>query len=554
MKRHLLATLLLLGMATIAHAEVDPNFYIYLCFGQSNMEGNAQPEAVDKQNVDKRFQMLATTNFDTPKRTQGQWYTATPPIVSPQGGLGMADYFGRTMVAALPDSIKVGVVDVAIGGCAIQMFDKDKYKTQMTDPSNWSTMLANKFYAGNPYKRLVDMAKKAQESGVIKGILLHQGCSNNMDPNWPTMVKKIYDDLLKDLGLGADSVPLFAGETLRQEFGGACYGHNTVIAKLSTVLPNSYVISSEGCEGNGQDPWHFCAMGYRIMGKRYAFAALGLMGRELKADAGYQFPATYKKFYTAKSIDLASDIHAVPGQRFNVTATFMDGHTEDVSAQMEYRSDDVVFTGTALANNAEGEGQVEAVYTDFALQEIKQNVHVDVHFFPFHPDCFTKMKGTLTLDEAARTVKLTAGGQAGWIYNTSADMSAYKYLVVKLKEPQTCNAQVRIYAQNDLTTGYYSSTIGSETLVAIDLANLRYSNRRINPGHISIVSFYCPSAGTLLIDDVYLTSNEDFSPNGIVTVEADGGSNAARYTLQGIRTAASRPGLYIQNGKKVLTR
>ena len=93
MKRHLLATLLLLGMATIAHAEVDPNFYIYLCFGQSNMEGNAQPEAVDKQNVDKRFQMLATTNFDTPKRTQGQWYTATPPIVSPQGGLGMADYF-----------------------------------------------------------------------------------------------------------------------------------------------------------------------------------------------------------------------------------------------------------------------------------------------------------------------------------------------------------------------------------------------------------------------------------------------------------------------------
>ena len=25
----------------------DPNFYIFLCFGQSNMEGNARPEAVD---------------------------------------------------------------------------------------------------------------------------------------------------------------------------------------------------------------------------------------------------------------------------------------------------------------------------------------------------------------------------------------------------------------------------------------------------------------------------------------------------------------------------
>ena len=40
-------------------AEVDPNFYIYICFGQSNMEGNAQWEAQDVGNVDPRFQMLA---------------------------------------------------------------------------------------------------------------------------------------------------------------------------------------------------------------------------------------------------------------------------------------------------------------------------------------------------------------------------------------------------------------------------------------------------------------------------------------------------------------
>ena len=115
MKRLFLTGLLLAALLTGAKADVDPNFYIYLCFGQSNMEGNAQPESVDKTGVDTRFKMLATTNFNSPNRTMGQWYTATPPIVSPQGGLGMADYFGRTMVAALPLDVTVGVVDVAIG-------------------------------------------------------------------------------------------------------------------------------------------------------------------------------------------------------------------------------------------------------------------------------------------------------------------------------------------------------------------------------------------------------------------------------------------------------
>ena len=86
-------------------ASVDPNFYIYLCFGQSNMEGNAQWESVDTQNVDERFQMLATTNFSSPVRHMGEWYVAKPPIVSPQGKLGMAEYFGRTMVAALPAEV-----------------------------------------------------------------------------------------------------------------------------------------------------------------------------------------------------------------------------------------------------------------------------------------------------------------------------------------------------------------------------------------------------------------------------------------------------------------
>ena len=40
----------------------DPNFHIYLCFGQSNMEGNARLEHQDSLNIDDRFQMMSAVD------------------------------------------------------------------------------------------------------------------------------------------------------------------------------------------------------------------------------------------------------------------------------------------------------------------------------------------------------------------------------------------------------------------------------------------------------------------------------------------------------------
>lgn len=285
MRRKLLLTLILLGALTGARAEVDPNFYIYLCFGQSNMEGNATPEAVDKANVPERFKMLACVNFQSPSRTMGQWYTATPPIVRQGTGLGMADYFGRTMVEYLPENVKVGVVDVAIGGTKIEGFMQDKvadYIAAMPASDQWLKDYF-KAYNNDPYKRLVDMAKIAQQSGVIKGILLHQGESNNGEADWPQKVKTIYNRLIADLGLNAADIPLFVGETVSQAEKGSCWYHNTVIAKVPNVIPNSYVIPSTNCPQKG-DGLHFTPQGYRIMGTRYAKQALKVLGVEAQID------------------------------------------------------------------------------------------------------------------------------------------------------------------------------------------------------------------------------------------------------------------------------
>jgi hypothetical protein len=258
----------------------DPNFYIYLCFGQSNMEGQGSIEEQDKT-VDSRLKVMEAVNCSNLGRTKGSWYTATPPLCRCYSGLSPADYFGRTMVENLPDSIKVGIINVSVAGCKIELFDKDNYQDYVsTVTESWLINIINA-YGGNPYGHLVDIAKLAQQDGVIKGILLHQGESNTGDTQWPSKVKGVYDSLINDLGLNPDSVPLLAGEVVNADQGGICASMNSIIATLPQTISNSYVISSSGCT-DAADNLHFNSAGYRKLGTRYAVKMLSLLGYEIE--------------------------------------------------------------------------------------------------------------------------------------------------------------------------------------------------------------------------------------------------------------------------------
>lgn len=263
-------------LASLPSFSQDPNFYIFLAFGQSNMEGAAKFEAQDTLSVDERFRVLEAVNCKELNRTKGNWYTAVPPLTRCKTGLGPVDYFGRTLVANLPANVKVGVINVAVGGCKIELFDKDNYQTYTATAPDWMKgMLAD--YDGNPYARLVEMAKIAQKSGVIKGILMHQGESNTGDKTWPTKVKGVYGNLLADLSLKAQAVPLLAGEVVNADQGGVCASMNPIIATLPETIPTAHVISSAGCP-DGPDNLHFSAEGYRMLGKRYGEKMLSLLG------------------------------------------------------------------------------------------------------------------------------------------------------------------------------------------------------------------------------------------------------------------------------------
>src|SRR5690606_2082577 len=111
--------------------------------------------------VDPRFQVLSAVDCPNLGREKGKWYTAIPPLCRCRSGLSPSDYFGRTLIKNLPANVKVGIINVSIGGTKIEIFDKDTYEAYIPTAPGWLQNMA-KEYDNNPYGRLVEMAKIAQ--------------------------------------------------------------------------------------------------------------------------------------------------------------------------------------------------------------------------------------------------------------------------------------------------------------------------------------------------------------------------------------------------------
>ncbi len=307
MKKTLFALLMMSGMMQV-QAAVDPNFYIFLCFGQSNMEGAARPEAQDLEGVSDRFLLMPAVDDPQRGRTKGEWCKATPPLCRPNTGLTPVDYFGRTLTENLPENIRVGVIHVAIGGIRIEGFMADQIEEYRKTAPGWMVgMLAA--YDNNPYQRLVELGRKAQQDGVIKGVLMHQGESNTGDQEWANKVQTVYDRLLGDLQLKPEEVPLLAGEVVQANGQGQCIAMNQQINELPRTLHTSHVISSTGCT-NGPDRLHFDAAGYRELGRRYGEKMLQLMGFAVKSP--FNVPADAK---TAETTIPGNDFPKVDNER-----------------------------------------------------------------------------------------------------------------------------------------------------------------------------------------------------------------------------------------------
>ncbi|NLD95336.1 MAG: sialate O-acetylesterase [Fibrobacter sp.] len=305
---------------TQSFCQPDPNFYIFLAFGQSNMDGAGKIESQDRTGVSDRFRVMYPADNDG-NRVKGKWATATPPLCRSTSQLCPADYFGRTLIDSLPSNIKIGIINVAIPGTKIEVFVKESYQSYLASLSSQDQYIKNyatNSYGGSPYGRLVEMGKLAQKDGVIKGFLLHQGESNPNDAQWVKKVKSIYDNFLTEFNLKASETPLLAGELLYTNMGGACGGFNTIIDTLHKVIPNAHTISADGL--TGVDQFHFTSASYRTFGKRFADTMLTILRKQatgVDKKVTMQFNAASKNIVDMKVI--GSSVIVKLAERTNVS-------------------------------------------------------------------------------------------------------------------------------------------------------------------------------------------------------------------------------------------
>ena len=359
-----------------ANAAPDPNFHIYIAYGQSNMGGTADAQSADKAE-NPRFKIFATQKCSGKGRnTLGEVYPAVPSLFNCGNTISIADWFGRTMADSMPD-VTVGIIPVAVGGASIKLFDQDQYASYLSSAESWLQNYAKEYASdGNVTKTIIDIAKKAQQVGVIKGFIFHQGETDGGYPDWPKIVKKTRDDILKALDMSSDTVPFVAG-LLRS---GCCYSDR--VSKLPNTMDNTYYASSEGLDGNGVDRYHFGHDAYVTFGKRYAEQMLKAVNRKPVEPVPQQ---PFGKMEGDNAV--AGEPSKIPGkieaENYDITgigsgnASYLDNDSENKGN--EYRKDGVdIYTGGdnyAIGYTQDGEWLEYTVNVE-ASGEYKVTAHV----------------------------------------------------------------------------------------------------------------------------------------------------------------------------------
>ena len=150
---------------------------------------------------------------------------------------------------------------------------------------------------------------------------------------------------------------------------------------------------------------------------------------------------------------------------------------------------------------------------------------------------------------------MAAYGQIGWKYPEGIDISGYKYLVVKLQQEQNIGGEIRIFPVNNIWGAgeYIKALSGKMTVVKLSEVTFDLSK-------VYIIDFWS-RGGTIYVDDVYLTNNDDYSKQttGITTIQREI-ENDVVYNLQGVKVGSrnelkSLPrSIYIIGGKKVVVK
>lgn len=256
---------------------------------------------------------------------------------------------------------------------------------------------------------------------------------------------------------------------------------------------------------------------------------------------------------------------------FTVTAVYANGRTEDVTLGATYsnpRPDIVQIVNGNILADADGQTSISVTYQGELGDPITRRFNVTSSTFPltnslFNPSIWTSG----TFDELTKTLKTGQYGFGGWKYSAGIDVSAYKYLVVKLASPGGCGASFRLFDSNNYWSDPASFDLVNQTQLVVNLATMKNgAAAAVSPTHLYIVGFWSYGSCAIQLDKVYLTNSDDYSiPTGIDEIPMSGWDENEQvdvYNLMGVklRTDVIRKnalsglptGVYIVGDRKVV--
>jgi len=271
----------------------DPDFHLYLLIGQSNMAGRAPVDEAGKKG-DPRILMLDSS---------GQWVTAKDPLHFDKpkaAGVGPGRAFAAQMLEP-GKKIRIGLIPCAWGGSPIKVWQPGA-----------------RYFDAHPYDDAVKRTRIAMQQGVLKGVLWHQGESDN-DPVHAAGYMAQLTELIKRLrtDLQSPGLPFVAGEIGYFNKKGTLI--NTIINQLPQQVPYTAVVTAAGLTDKG-DLLHFNTASARELGKRYA-AAMKQLQKSLSDQETKQAPVVALCFDDAEESHYSVVAPLLKKYRFG--ATFM---------------------------------------------------------------------------------------------------------------------------------------------------------------------------------------------------------------------------------------
>lgn len=245
-----------MGACTVARhsrqGKPDPDFHLYLLVGQSNMAGRGAVDAAGKQ-ADPRVLVLDKDR---------EWVPASDPLHFDKPsvvGVGPGLSFGQDLAARSGRKIRIGLIPCAVGGSPIAAWQAGGYDAATNT---------------HPYDEALSRARHAAQSGVIKGIIWHQGESDSSPEKAAVYLPKLIQ-LIGDFRreLGNDRLPFVAGEL--GYYQPAYQPINALLKQLPEQVAHTAVVTAENLRHKG-DHTHFDTASARELGHRYAAAMAAL--------------------------------------------------------------------------------------------------------------------------------------------------------------------------------------------------------------------------------------------------------------------------------------